>query len=82
MNPEYGSDIRSFLFEPLDYGTCAELEQSIKYCIDEYEPRITIEELDCIPNFDDNGFDVEMSYSIRGSDNPPTTVDFFLARTR
>ena len=82
MNPEYGSDIRSFLFEPLDYGTCAELEQSIKYCIDEYEPSITIEELDCIPNFDDNGFDVEMSYSIRGSDNPPTTVDFFLARTR
>ena len=82
MNPEYGSDIRSFLFEPLDYGTCAELEQSIKYCIDEYEPRITIEDLDCIPNFDDNGFDVEMTYSIRGSDNPPTTVDFFLARTR
>tara|TARA_B100001996_G_scaffold1609_1_gene1489 strand:+ start:73 stop:465 length:393 start_codon:yes stop_codon:yes gene_type:complete len=82
MNPEYGSDIREYLFEPLDYGTCAELEQSITYCINEYEPRITIETLDCNPNFDDNGFDVEMTYSIRGSDNPPTAVEFFLARTR
>ena len=82
MNPEYGSDIRSFLFEPLDYGTCAELEQSIKYCIDEYEPRIVVRTLTCRPNFDDDGFDVEMTYIITGDAAPPTNIEFFLARTR
>ena len=30
----------------------------------------------------DNGFDVHMNYVIRGLDNPPVAVEFFLARTR
>ena len=82
FNPEYGSDIRSYLFEPLDYGTAAQIQRNIAYSVNKHEPRVQIEDLRANPNFDDNGFDVEMSYSIRGSDNPPTTVDFFLARTR
>ena len=82
MNPEYGSNIRSYLFEPLDYGTAAEIKGNIKYTIDRWEPRINILNLNATPNFDDNGFDVDMTYEIRGTDDPPVTVDFFLARTR
>ena len=29
--PDYGSDIRSFLFEPLDFGTSVQIKNSIKY---------------------------------------------------
>jgi len=82
MNPDYGSDIRSYLFEPLDYGTANAITTNIRYSIDRWEPRITVSRIKAYPNFDDNGFDVEMSYSIRGTDDPPVTVDFFLARTR
>ena len=82
MNPKYGSDIRRFLFEPLDYGTAAQIKGNIRSTIDRFEPRISISELKCIPNYDDNGFDVEMTYIIRGSDEPPVTVDIFLERTR
>tara|TARA_B100000287_G_scaffold124991_1_gene117094 strand:- start:2849 stop:3241 length:393 start_codon:yes stop_codon:yes gene_type:complete len=82
MNPNYGSDIRSYLFEPLDYGTANAITTNIRYSIDRWEPRITVSRIKAYPNFDDNGFDVEMSYSIRGTDDPPVTVDFFLARTR
>ena len=32
--------------------------------------------------FQDNGFDVELQYSIRGTDDPPVAVEFFLSRTR
>ena len=31
---------------------------------------------------DDNGYDVEMTYVIRGTDLPPVAVEFFLERTR
>ena len=82
MNPKYGSDIRSYLFEALDYGTAAQIKANIKFTIDKFEPRISISDIKCIPNFNDNGFDVEMTYIIRGSDEPPVTVDIFLERTR
>ena len=82
MNPKYGSDIRNYLFEPLDYGTAAQIKANIRSTIDRFEPRISISELKCIPNYNDNGFDVEMTYIIRGSDEPPITVDIFLERTR
>ena len=82
MNPKYGSDIRSYLFEPLDYGTAAQIKGNIQSTIDRFEPRISISNLKCLPNFNDNGFDVEMTYIIRGSDEPPVTVDIFLERTR
>ena len=82
MNPKYGSDIRSYLFEPLDYGTAAQIKANIRSTIDRFEPRISISELKRVPNYNDNGFDVEMTYIIRGSDEPPVTVDIFLERTR
>ena len=82
MNPDYGSDIRSYLFEPLDYGTASQIKRNIISTIDRWEPRISVLNLNATPNFDDNGFDVEMTYEIRGTDDPPVTVDFFLARTR
>ncbi len=82
MNPKFGSDIRSFLFEPLDYGTAASIKNSIDYTVTTFEPRISIINLSCSPNFDTNGFDVQMSYVITGLDIPPTTIEFFLDRTR
>ena len=82
MNPNYGSDIRKYLFEPLDYGTSYLIKGNIQSTIDEFEPRISVLRLSCKPNFNDNGFDVEMTYRIQGTDDPPVAVDFFLSRTR
>ena len=82
FNPEYGSDIREYLFEPLDYATSIALKTKIAGVIEKFEPRIGILELSVYPNEDDNGFDIDLVYEIRGSDEPPTAVEFFLARTR
>ena len=82
FQPEYGSDIRSQLFEPLDYATAANVKRLILYSIQQFEPRIVVRTLICRPNFDDNGFDVEMTYIITGDAAPPTNIEFFLARTR
>ena len=82
FNPEYGSDIREYLFEPLDYGTAAQVKLSIETTITEFEPRIQILSLEVWPNFNDNAFSVEMTYQIIGSDDPPIAVEFLLERTR
>ncbi len=82
MNPNYGSDIRRYLFEPLDYGTANQIKGNIRDTIERFEPRISVVRLKASPNYDDNGFDITMTYSIRGTDDSPVTVDFFLSRTR
>ena len=82
MNPRYGSDIRRFLFEPLDYGTAFQIKGNIRDTLERFEPRISVLDIKCTPNFDDNGFDVVLQYNVRGTDDPPIAVEFFLARTR
>ena len=82
MNPRYGSDIRRFLFEPLDYGTGFQIKSNIRDTLDRFEPRISVLDIKCTPNFDDNGFDVVLQYNVRGTDDPPVAVEFFLSRTR
>ena len=82
MNPTYGSDIRSYLFEPMDYGTANQIKNNISDTIETFEPRIRVLQISATPNFDDNGFDITMTYNVIGTDTPPVTVDFFLSRTR
>ena len=82
MNPNYGSDIPRYLFEPLDYGTANQIKGNIRDTIERFEPRISVVRLKASPNYDDNGFDITMTYSIRGTNDSPVTVDFFLSRTR
>ena len=82
FNPDYGSNIRSYLFEPLDYGTAAQIELSITSTLDKFEPRITVRSIDIYPNYDNNSFDVDMTYEIVGSEDPPVAVELVLNRTR
>ena len=82
LMPDFGGDIRRYLFEPLDYGTSQQIVGGIQTAIEKYEPRIGIRNLSARPNRDDNGYDVEMTYVIRGTDQPPVAVEFFLERTR
>ena len=82
MNPTYGSDIRSYLFEPMDFGTANQIKNNIRDTIETFEPRIRVLQISATPNFDDNGFDITMTYNVIGTDTTPVTVDFFLSRTR
>ena len=82
FNPDYGSNIRSYLFEPLDYATAGQVSSSIQNTLTEFEPRITVISIDTSPNYDQNGFEVELTYEIVGSDDPPIALELILSRTR
>jgi phage baseplate assembly protein W len=82
FNADLGSSISSLLFEPLDYGTAGMVSSEIENTLRLYEPRINVLGVTTIPNFDDNGFDIELIFEIIGREDIPLNVAFFLERTR
>tara|TARA_Y100001970_G_scaffold15415_1_gene17355 strand:+ start:4885 stop:5280 length:396 start_codon:yes stop_codon:yes gene_type:complete len=83
FQPTLGCGVRNILFEPLDYGSAALIKAEIAETLVTYEPRIQIDTIGCNPDFQNNGFNVELSYQIVGIDDGRTVaVEFFLERTR
>ena len=82
FQPQLGCDIQNVLFEPLDYGSAGIIRSEIKEVLSRYEPRITVDSVRCVPDVLNNGYEVELSYTIVGRDDAPVAVDFFLERTR
>tara|TARA_B100001996_G_scaffold73878_1_gene54510 strand:+ start:1641 stop:2033 length:393 start_codon:yes stop_codon:yes gene_type:complete len=82
FQPNLGSGIQSLLFEPLDYGSASILKSKVGNVLNQYEPRIVVDSIRCEPDFDNNGYEVELSYTIIGREDAPIAVEFFLERTR
>jgi phage baseplate assembly protein W len=82
FNSEFGTSITRLLFELLDFGIAGQLQTEISSAIVRYEPRVNLTNVTVLPNFDDNGYDVEIEFEIKGIDIIPTSMEFFLERTR
>ena len=82
FQPEIGSGLQNLLFEPLDYGTAGLIKKEIKETLNRYEPRISIQGLNCYPRTDENGYEVELEYMILGREDRAVGIDIFLERTR
>ena len=77
-----GSGIRESLFEPLDYATGGLIRGQVIDCINRYEPRISLDNVIVEPDDLNNGYNVEIFFTIVGRDDTPEAVEFFLERTR
>jgi phage baseplate assembly protein W len=77
-----GSSLSNLLFEQLDFATAALINSEVENTIKFYEPRINILSISTVPNFDDNGFDIELVFEVIGREDSPTSINFFLERTR
>jgi len=82
FQPELGCDVQDMLFEPLDFASAGIIKKEITDTIERYEPRISIMDILCTPDFDNNGYNVELQYSITGREDAPVAVEFILERTR
>ena len=83
FNSDLGSRISELLFEPLDFGVAAQIQNEIRTTIRNYEPRIGIVELVVEPEYEENSFSVHMEYEIVGrQDNAPQEINFLLQRTQ
>ena len=82
FQPELGCDIQNMLFEPLDFASAGAIKQEIRETVDRYEPRVTVTEIICQPDFNNNGYNVEIQFILIGREDTPVAVEFILERTR
>ncbi len=81
FNPDLGSNLKKFLFEPIDNVTTSLIQDSIFETIKNYEPRVTIEEVVAAPNYDLQRYDVYVTFFVKNTVEP-ITISFFLERIR
>ncbi len=82
FNPLFGTDIRSQLFEMVDFGTAALIEQQVLTSIKNFEPRVNNVSVVVTPRPDTNEFEVTVNYNIIGQPNPTQSYTFILEATR
>ena len=82
FNPNFGSKISKVLFENIDDITASVIVDEIKESIRNNEPRVEVLDVQAFPNFDNNQFDVNITYEIIGSDIEPQDLQFALQPTR
>ena len=82
FDPDFGSSVSEILFENVDDITAVSIEDEIKSSLKNYEPRVELIDVNVEPNFDENQFDVTISYRIVGIDIPPSQLEFALLPSR
>lgn len=81
FKPELGCNIKKFLFEPIDNVTTSLIQDAIYQTITNYEPRVQIEEVVARANFDENRYEVDVTFFVQNTVTP-LTISFFLERVR
>ena len=81
FHPEIGSNLTRQLFEPMTYASVLRIKDSIVECINNFEPRVNLTNLEVNPNFDLNAYDVVMTFYIVNQEVERQTR-FLLERNR
>ena len=82
FDPDFGSDVRSSLFENIDFGIIGVIESQILESIANYEPRVDNVQVEVLPEYDNNALEVTVIYDIIGQDLPTQEYTFILEATR
>jgi phage baseplate assembly protein W len=82
FNENFGSRISRSLFENLDSASAIVIKDEIENSIRNYEPRVSLVDVQVNPDFDNNSFDVIIVYRVVGIDVPAQQLQFVLQPTR
>jgi phage baseplate assembly protein W len=82
FNPSLGSGVSRLLFENIDNFTAREIKSEVEYTINTFEPRVRLIDVLVNPNYDDNEFNVTITYQIFGINVPSQQLVFVLQPTR
>jgi phage baseplate assembly protein W len=82
FNPSLGSDVRSSLFEFVDFATASVIREQIINTISNYEPRVDNVDIEVNPSPDTNEFEVTVIFNIIGQEIPTQQFSFILEATR
>ena len=82
FQPILGTGVSRLLFENMDKLTASAIRSELRTTIENYEPRVEINEIIVEADFERNAFDVTLQYFIIGMDVPEQELTFALEPTR
>jgi len=82
FNQSFGSRISESLFENIDEITATIIVDEIRQSIDNYEPRVEVDDVKAFPDYENNSFDVTITYDVIGSEIPTQELQFVLQSSR
>ena len=81
FHPEIGSNLRAMLFELMTPQMNHVITKQIENLINNYEPRCRLVQVHTQPEFDRNGYAVQISFYVQNYQDP-VVVESFLERLR
>lgn len=81
FNPNFGCNLRKYLFEPMNSFTASSIENEIKMSIENYEPRVRLIDVVATPFEKQNAYAVTVEFYIVNS-SVPVTLTTLLYRVR
>jgi len=81
FHPEIGSNLRGMLFELMSPQMNHLITKQIENLINNYEPRCRLVQVHTQPEFERNGYNVQISFYVQNYPNP-VVVESFLERLR
>ena len=82
FNPSLGSGVSRLLFDNIDNFTAREIKSEVEYTINTFEPRVRLIDVLVNPDYDNNEFNVTITYQIVGINVPSQQLVFVLQPTR
>ena len=82
FNESFGSRITESLFENIDDITATVIVDEIRESINNYEPRVEVDDVKAFPDYENNSFDVTITYEIIGRNVPAQELQFVLQSSR
>ena len=82
FNDLVGTSIQDALFENMNSGVEAALEQEITSLLTNYEPRMDLNSVYVIADQDSNALEIQVDYNIVGLPFPRQNIEFLLQPTR
>tara|TARA_R100000152_G_scaffold19928_1_gene12626 strand:+ start:41 stop:442 length:402 start_codon:yes stop_codon:yes gene_type:complete len=82
FNESFGSRITESLFDNIDEITAAVIVDEISESIENNEPRVELKNVQAFPDYENNGFDVNIQYNVIGTEIPTQELQFVLQSSR
>ncbi len=79
MLPNFGTQLRAIIFDQLDDATLDLLSFGVTTAINQYEPRIALQNVYIQPDYDRHGIALRIVYSIKALPGSVFNLDTFIA---
>ena len=82
FHPEIGSNIRRALFEPMSSAVSSSIKTFVRDMIETYEPRAELVSVDTSEDFDNNTYNVTITFYLINSPSGVQSMNILLERLR